>query len=60
MRNAPINGILKPYGGVLPNDKVILNATMVTDADFGNGDTATLTYPRSGGAKFFRAAIEAP
>ena len=58
--NAPINGVLKLYGGELPNEKTILNATKVTDADFGDGDTAVLEYPRSGGARFFRAVIEAP
>ena len=59
-RNAPINGILKLYGGETPQAKNILNATRVTDANFGESNTATFTYPRNGSAKFFRPAIEAP
>ncbi len=59
-RDAPINGILKLYGGNSPTERVLLNATEVTDANFGDGDTATFTYPRSGGAKFFRPVIEVP
>jgi len=60
MRNAPLNGILKLYGGVSPQDKTILNATEVTNANFLDGDSATFIYPRSGGAKFFRCVIELP
>jgi hypothetical protein len=59
-RDAPINGILKLYGGDSPKDRGLLNATKVTDANFGEGDTAIFTYPRSGGAKFFTPAIEVP
>lgn len=58
-RDAPINGILKLYGGNTPQTKDLLNATMMTDADFANGDTATIIYPRSGSAKFFRPVIGA-
>ena len=58
-KNAPINGLLKLYGGATPQTKDILNATMMTDADFGEGDTATITYPRDGGVRFFRPVIEA-
>ena len=59
-RDASINGILKLYGGDSPTERVLLNATKVTDANFGEGDTATFTCPRSGGAKFFRPVIEVP
>ncbi len=59
-RNASINGILKLYGGDSPTERVLLNATKVTDANFGEGDTATFTYPRSGRARFFRPVIEVP
>ena len=57
MRNASINGILKLYGGELPHEKRLLNATKVSNASFGEGDTAIFTYPRSGTAKFFRPVI---
>ena len=60
MADAPINGVLKLYGGNSPLDKNLINATKVTDADFGDGDTASFSYPRSGGVKFFRPAIEVP
>jgi len=60
MADAPINGVLKLYGGNSPLDKNLINATKVTDADFGDGDTALFSYPRSGGVKFFRPAIEVP
>jgi len=56
-RDAPINGILKLYGGSTPQTKELLNATMIIDADFSDGDTATIVYPRSGNAKFFRTVI---
>lgn len=58
-RDAPINGMLRLYGGTTPQTKELLNATMMTDANFAEGDTATIVYPRSGGATFFRPVIEA-
>ncbi len=58
--DAPINGILKLYGGESPNDKTLLNATIITDANFGSGNTEVFVYPRSGSAKFFRPAIVSP
>lgn len=58
-RDAPINGMLKLYGGTTPQTKELLNTTMVTDANFAEGDTATIIYPQSGGMKFFRPVIEA-
>ena len=59
---AKINGILKLYGGTTPDGAQphpanLLDVTPVTNADFGDGDTALFVYPRSGGAKFFRPAI---
>ncbi len=60
LRAAPINGVLKLYGGESLQEKTLLNATEVTGANFGDGDTATFTYPRSGGARFFRPVIEFP
>lgn len=57
-KNAPINGILRLYGGTTPQTKDLLNATVMTDANFSEGNTATITYPRNGGARFFRPIIE--
>ncbi len=59
-RDAPINGLLKLYGGETPDGRTLLNATAITDANFGSGDTEVFTYPRSGSAKFFRPAIVSP
>ena len=59
-RDAPINGLLKLYGGESPSDRTLLNATVITDANFGSGDTEVFTYPRSGAARFFRPAIVSP
>ena len=60
MRDAPINGILKLYGGETPQAKSLLNATVVTGESFDEGGTATFVYPRSGNAKFFRPVIDVP
>ena len=57
-KNAPINGILRLYGGTTPQTKDLLNATVMTDANFSEGNTAAITYPRNGGARFFRLIIE--
>ena len=57
-RNAPINGILKLYGGTVPQTKDLLNAAIMTDSNFADGDTTTIIYPRSGNARFFRPVIE--
>jgi len=57
-----INGTLRLYGGAaldgaVPRPANLLNDTPVTNADFGDGDTAVFVYPRSGDAKFFRPVI---
>ncbi len=59
-RDAPINGLLKLYGGVTPDDRTLLNATVITDDSFSSGDTEVFTYPRSGPARFFCPAIVSP
>ena len=59
-RDAPINGLVKLYGGETPDGRTLLNATVITDANFGSGDTEVFTYPRSGSAKFFCPAIVSP
>lgn len=59
-RNAPINGLLKLYGGETPSDRTLLNATVITDDSFSSGDTEVFTYPRSGSARFFCPAIVSP
>ncbi len=58
-----INGTLRLYGGATLDGTALrpanlLNVTPVTNADFGDGETAVFVYPRSGDAKFFRPAIE--
>lgn len=60
--DAKINGSLMLYGGAKPGNAAsapanLLNVTPVTNADFGDGDTAVFEYPIGGGAKFFRPAI---
>ena len=59
-RDAPINGLLKLYGGETPDDRTLLNATVITDDSFSSGDTEVFTYPRSGSARFFCPAIVSP
>lgn len=59
-RDAPINGLLKLYGGETPSDRTLLNATVITDDSFSSGDTEVFTYPRSGPARFFCPAIVSP
>lgn len=59
-RDAPINGLLKLYGGETPSDRTLLNATVITDDSFSSGDTEVFTYPRSGSARFFCPAIISP
>ena len=59
-RNAPINGLLKLYGGETPSDRTLLNATVITDDSFSSGDIEVFTYPRSGSARFFCPAIVSP
>ncbi len=58
--DAPINGLLKLYGGEKPGDKTLLVATSLEGGDFAGGSTAVFTFPRSGNAKFFRPSIVAP
>ena len=58
--DAPINGLLKLYGGETPSDRTLLNATVITDDSFSFGDTEVFTYPRSGSARFFCPAIVSP
>ncbi len=58
--DAPINGLLKLYGGESPSDRTLLNATVITDDSFSSGDTEVFTYPRSGPARFFCPAIVSP
>ncbi len=58
--DAPINGLLKLYGGESPGDRTLLNATVITDDSFSSGDTEVFTYPRSGPARFFCPAIVSP
>ena len=60
--DAKINGSLILYGGAKPGNAApvpanLINVTPVTNADFGDGDTAVFEYPIDGGAKFFRPAI---
>ena len=59
-RAAPINGLLKLYGGETPSNRTLLNATIITDDSFSSGDTEVFTYPRSGPARFFCPAIVSP
>ena len=59
-KDAPINGFLKLFGGETPTERTLLNATIMTDANFGSSDTEVFVYPRSGSAKFFRPAIVSP
>ena len=59
-RDAPINGLLKLYGGATLGDRTLLNATVITDDSFSSGDTEVFTYPRSGPARFFCPAIVSP
>ena len=59
-REAPINGLLKLYGGATLVDRTLLNATVITDDSFSSGDTEVFTYPRSGPARFFCPAIVSP
>ena len=58
--DAPINGLLKLYGGETPGDRTLLNATVITDDSFSSGDTEVFIYPRSGPARFFCPAIVSP
>jgi len=62
MEDAEIKGVLRLYGGENPGDIDLLTATPIVESDFGfgSGDSTTLTFPRSGSAKFFRAVISAP
>ena len=59
---APINGVLRFYGAdtvAAFNDGTAdpVSSTTLVDGDFGEGDTATATFPKNG-RTFFKAAIE--